>query len=87
MKMFDFTGSEKAMAALTPATVPLVTIITALLALAGLGVMPSAEILAQAIAFLIMTLFGSRLTWQVPNTGFKKEEKEVVEEELPAVDE
>lgn len=66
--MFDFTGSEKAVAALSPLMAPLSVIITALLAWAGLGEFPNPEVLAQALSYALLTVLGARLVWQVPNT-------------------
>lgn len=85
--MFNFTGSEKAAAALTPIFAPLTIIITAGLAWAGLGEFPSPEVLAQAFAFTGLTILGARLVWQVPNTGFvqMKEVEDAVTEVIEAV--
>jgi hypothetical protein len=86
--MFDFTGTEKSAAALTPLMVPMTTMIVAMLSLAGLGDMPEADVLAQAIAFTVITLLAGRLVWQVPNTPpaevKKIEAEKAASEETPA---
>lgn len=81
--MFNFTGSEKAAVALTPLMGPLTIILTALLALGGLGEMPSSDLLAQSVAFSVLTIVGARLVWQVPNTTPEqvKEQKAIVRAE------
>ena len=66
--MFNFTGSEKAVAALTPLMAPLSVIITALLAWVGLGEFPDPQVLAQALSYAVLTVLGARIVWQTPNT-------------------
>lgn len=87
--MFNFTGSEKAVAALTPLIAPFSTITLALLAWAGLGEFPDPQVLAQAISYSFVTILGARLVWQVPNTGYVKipdgQTEEAIEENPPVL--
>jgi hypothetical protein len=79
--MFNFTGSEKAVVALGPATIPLTTLVGALLAYWGLGEMPEPVQIRDAIVFFLGTLGFARLVWQVPNSVV--EDTKEVEENFP----
>jgi hypothetical protein len=80
-RFLDFTGSEKAAVALGPIVLPLTVLIQALMAWGGLGEMPDAIQIRDAIVYFAMTVGFARLVWQVPNSDVVK--ADTVEVKIP----